>query len=216
MLMPCTNLRLLYKDCKRKRGELRHMFKKSRTELAAERLTKYQAQTMRASSTSTTDTISSEPCSSSSLIDADQGKIAYRYNIEIITSINPSNGWNLTKGASVRLNHRDVAELVGIAVNKACLLSPPNTYVYDGSSIYSTAELHKFDPISISYSEVSESIQQMFKKKTTFHVIIKPCQLENRVSDLNQYEGNTSTTQEDRSLHTFFEFDIAQKTLQRL
>uniref|UniRef100_A0A914LR98 Uncharacterized protein n=1 Tax=Meloidogyne incognita TaxID=6306 RepID=A0A914LR98_MELIC len=50
MLMPAPHLKILYKDCKRKKGELRHMFKKSRTELAAERLTtltwKYQSQTM--------------------------------------------------------------------------------------------------------------------------------------------------------------------------
>jgi len=39
MLMPAPHLKILYKDCKRKKGELRHMFKKSRTELAAERLT---------------------------------------------------------------------------------------------------------------------------------------------------------------------------------
>uniref|UniRef100_A0A1I8BDP9 Piwi domain-containing protein n=1 Tax=Meloidogyne hapla TaxID=6305 RepID=A0A1I8BDP9_MELHA len=134
-----------------------------------------------------------------------------------MASDNPSKGWSLTKG-SVDLNRRISSELVGIAVNKECLLSLPNTYVYDGRSIfYSSAELKQSETISISYSEVSKLIQQTFDKKIKFNVTFKSCQTGNRVldlSDLSQYEGNTSLLQEDRSLRTFFELAIAQKTLE--
>nr|CAD2201225.1 unnamed protein product [Meloidogyne enterolobii] len=164
------------------------------------------------------DNISSKPgLSSIFLIDVDQGKKAYRYDVEIMASDNPNKGWSLTKG-SVDLNRRISSELVGIYVKKNCLLSPPNAYVYDGRSIfYSSAELQKCDAVSISYSEVSKLIQQTFDRKTKFNVILKPCQTDNRVldlSDLSQYEGNTSLIQEDRSLRTFLELAIAQKTLE--
>uniref|UniRef100_A0A914KTD7 Piwi domain-containing protein n=1 Tax=Meloidogyne incognita TaxID=6306 RepID=A0A914KTD7_MELIC len=172
---------------------------------------------LRASNVST-DNISSKPgLSSIFLIDVDQGKKAYRYDVEIMASDNPNKGWSLTKG-SVDLNRRISSELVGIYVKKNSLLSPPNAYVYDGRSIfYSSAELQKSDAVSISYSEVSKLIQQTFDRKTKFNVILKPCQTDNRVldlSDLSQYEGNTSLIQEDRSLRTFLELAIAQKTLE--
>ncbi|CAK5034917.1 unnamed protein product [Meloidogyne enterolobii] len=173
---------------------------------------------MRASSTSTTDT-ASEPCSSSSLIDEKKNeKKVHRYNVEVIASDNPKNGLNLNNGI---IKHRDIAHLVCVAVNKANLVPSPHKYVYEGHSIlYSSAELQMCDPISVSYSEVSESIQNAFGKKAKFHVIIKPCQTEEHImnlNDLNQCETeDTLPVQEDRSLPTFFEFDIAQKTLQRL
>ncbi|KAF7635095.1 hypothetical protein Mgra_00005536 [Meloidogyne graminicola] len=167
---------------------------------------------------SANENISYKPgLSSIFLIDVEQGKKAYRYDVMIFASDNPKRKWSITKG-SADLNRRVSSELISIAINKLGLLTPPNAYVYDGRSIfYSSVELKQCEPIFISCSEVSKFILETFDIKTIFNVLIKPCLTANYIldlSDLSQYNNKNSITQEDRSLRTFFELAIAQKTLE--